>query len=400
MAPIGYHGQEVGDHAAWLKGKITMSQKAQTGRIPLLPVTTVGVDARAVLTDPCRGLGRVTLELIKALDACDTARVIVFCQRHPSSQTPWYSPGIRIVQLPQPRRGAWLWDGPAWRRVLARHPVDVLHLPAWGVPPGVPVPVVATLHDVTPIRHPKAIPSRLVRHRAIQRLGTYRRATLVHAVSRATARDAVHVLGIPPERVRVVHNGVNPGTSRPEGERPHVLFVGGGDPHKRVGLLIHAWSTSTAAELPPLVVAGSAGAGADVVAAARRHPDLIRAVGPVPEPELERLYREALAVLMPSMWEGFGLPALEAMANGAIPILTARSALPEAGGDGALYLPVNAPASAWVDAVLRLVRSPAYADHLRKRGARRARTATWEAMATGLVEVYREAAGRNLPATG
>lgn len=353
----------------------------------------VGLDGRAAILDPHRGLGRVANALAEALAAREDLQLTVFVTADKHARR-WYTAGVEIVQLPQPRRGAWLWDPPAWRRVLARHPVDVLHLPAWGVPPGISVPVVATLHDVTPIRFPEAIASRTVRHRAVQRLETYCRATLVHAVSRATARDAVHVLGIPSARVRVVPNGVAAASSPPPDGRSHVLYVGGGDPHKRVNLLIQGWTANATSELPPLVVAGSAGAGPDVVAAARSHPERIRAVGPVPELELERLYREALAVLLPSRWEGFGLPALEAMAHGAIPILTAGSALSEAGSDGALYLSAQAPAAEWVQVVLRLVRSPEYAEGLRKRGARRARIATWEATAAGLTEVYREAAGR------
>ncbi len=305
----------------------------------------------------------------------------------------WYPGATHIVQLPQPRRGAFLWDGPAWRWVLRNHPVDVLHLPAWGVPPGIPVPVVATLHDVTPLRFPGAIPSRWVRRRAVQRLGTYRRATLVHAVSRATARDAVRVLGIDPERVRVVHNGVALPEDEPEdgAQRRHVLFVGGADAHKRVDLLLAAWTAPGAADLPPLVLAGGATARPDAVRAARSYPQRIYLAGLVDDEELDRLYRGAIAVLLPSLWEGYGLPVLEGMARGAVPVVTARASLPEVGADAALYVPASAGPEAWLEAVRRLMTDPGLRARLARRGRELAVRRSWGACARELIELYREA---------
>ncbi len=358
---------------------------------------SIGFDARAAVLDPHRGLGRVAASLAEALLGREDVVTTIFVPRssHDISGR-WYRDAARIVHLPQPRRGAFLWDGPAWRWVLRHHPVDVLHLPAWGVPPGVPLPVVATLHDVTPLRVPESIRSRRVRRRAVQRLGTHHRATLVHAVSRATARDAVHVLGLPPDRIRVVHNGVALREAREAcGERRHVLFVGGADPHKRVDLLVRAWSLAEAAGLPPLVVAGGAARDPGVVEAARRHPDRIRAAGIVDDGELEALYGGALAVLLPSLWEGYGLPAAEGMARGAVPVLTARASLPEAGRDAALYLPAGAGPLEWLAAVRRLVEDRELRARLVERGLRRARERTWERTADALVEVYREAVSRS-----
>ena len=352
-----------------------------------------GFDLRPAAIDPDRGLGRVAAGLARALASMGGLELTVFVPSGVHVEG-WYTAGVEVVHLPQPRRGAWLWDGPAWRWVLRRHPVDVLHLPAWGVPPGIPVPVVATLHDVTPVRHPEAIPVGRVRRRAVQRLGTYRRATLVHAVSRATARDAVHVLGIPPERVRVVANGVTPPASPARGPREHVLFVGGADPHKRVDLLVEAWTLNRAPDLPPLVVAGGAAGHPAVRRGAALRPGVVRPLGTVEDGELHALYARAVAVLLPSLWEGFGLPALEGQAHGAVPVLTARSALPEAGGEAALYVPAGAPARRWAEAVLRLVRDPVLAGRLREAGFARARRSTWGGTAARLAGVYREAAMR------
>ncbi|HHQ48967.1 MAG TPA: glycosyltransferase family 1 protein [Acidobacteria bacterium] len=257
------------------------------------------------------------------------------------------------------------------------------------------MPVVATLHDVIPLRYPGAIPSRRVRHRAVQRLGTCRRATLVHAVSRATARDAVHALGLDPARVRVVHNGVSlPAATPSEEERDHVLYVGGADPHKRVDLLLAAWQLPGTERLPPLVIAGGAVRRPDAIAAASRYPSRIRLAGVVDDGELDRLYRRAVAVLMPSLWEGYGLPVVEGMARGAVPVVTARASLPEVGADAALHVSASAGPGAWIAAVRRLVEEPELRSRLVVRGRELGERRSWDRCAEKMVELYREARAR------
>jgi len=355
-------------------------------------VLTVGYDARAGVLDPGRGLGRVAREHVRALADRSDVDLVVFVPGGVPLGPSFGGLRARIVGVPHPRRGAFLFDGPAWHWVLGRHPVDVLHLPAWGVSPGLGLPVVATLHDVTPLRYPEAIPRVRVRRRAIQRLETYRRATLVHAVSRSTAHDAVRCLGIPPGRVRVVPNGVAAATDGgPEGSRDHVLFVGGADPHKRVDMLTRLWCGPGARDLPPLVVAGGASGHPVVREAAERCPDRVLVAGTVDDGALARLYRTARVLVLPSLWEGFGLPVLEAMAHGAIPVVTACSSLPEAGGDAALYVPATAPPEAWAEAVRRIVSDGALASRLRDAGRARVARRSWEHVAEALVAVYREA---------
>ncbi len=144
----------------------------------------IGLDARAAFLDPERGFGRVTRELADALLAVAPGQVVVFVPHGAQVPAAWYPLAGAVVQLSRPRRGAFVSDGPAWAWTLRRHPVDVLHLPAWGVPPGIPVPVVATFHDATPFRFPSP-PRAWQRHRLRAAVRSLRRADLVHAVSQS-----------------------------------------------------------------------------------------------------------------------------------------------------------------------------------------------------------------------
>lgn len=338
----------------------------------------------------------MTRHLADALTRTDPADLVLFVHRSPLVPEAWYH-RAEVVHLTRPTRGAFLLDPMAWRWTLRRHPVDVLHLPAWGVPPGLSVPVISTLHDVTPLRFPKCLPPR-VRRRAVERLETHARASLVHAVSRSTARDAVHALGVLPGSVRVVPNGVDTDRYTPADDprREGVVYVGGGDRHKRVDLLLEAWSRPDSADLPPLSLVGGCSNLPGALRAADAHPERLRLLGEIPEAELIDVYRTSLALLLPSLWEGFGLPALEAMACGCVPIVTDVSSLPEVVGDAGVLVSPDRGGQAWANAFRRLREHPEELSRLRAAGIVRAARMTWDRTAEGLMGLYRETAMRAL----
>ncbi len=354
---------------------------------------TFGFDARAAFLDPHRGFGRVTASLAQALLETSPGTLAVFVPHGARVPPAWYPLAARIVQLRRPRRAAFLADPLAWRWTLARQPVAMLHLPAWGVPPALPGAVVATFHDATPFRFPSP-PSRWQRLRARLGIRSLRRATLVHAVSRHAAGELAAFAGVPAERVRVVHWGVGaPFRPSPTPLPPrHLLFVGGDEPHKNLALLVAALDGLAA---PPLLVVAPAGARQRVASllqplAAAGRAAVAVALG---DEEMAALYQQAVATLIPSRNEGFGLPALEAMACGS-PVLAANcGALPEVCGSAALLLDPEDPAP-WREAVAALCQDASRRNDLAEAGRARAAAFTWERCAAALLEVYREAIRR------
>jgi glycosyltransferase involved in cell wall biosynthesis len=220
---------------------------------------------------------------------------------------------------------------------------------------------VTTDHDLVPFRLPTLVPAR---HRwAVRCLlgGALRRAHRVIAVSETTRGELLARYRLPPERVVVVPEAAAPHFVPPSPSalsatraryglsRPYVLFVGFLEPKKNLGVLLEAVAalrrTGTWGDTE-LIVVGAPGWGPDPVQRATTLglDGAVRFVGAVADAELPALYGGALAFAFPSLWEGFGLPALEAMAAGA-PVASNRGALPEVTGSAALL--VDPPPSRW-----------------------------------------------------
>ncbi len=249
--------------------------------------------------------------------------------------------------------------------------------------------MVATFYDATPLRFASP-PEPWRRHRARQAIRSLAHATAVHAISNYARSELTATLALPATSVTVAHLGVAEAFVAAAEPLPpeHLLFVGGMDPHKNLEVLLAALAAQEAAQLPPLVVAGPVGRDrrlAQLSASCR-----VRVVDIPDDAALAALYRRALALVLPSRNEGFGLPALEAMACGC-PVVAAHSgALPEVCGDAAVLLDPDEP-NAWLRTLLTLQREPETRAALVRAGLGRARMFTWERTAAELVEVYRAA---------
>ena len=290
-------------------------------------------------------------------------------------------PGLELRRLS--------WGGPGRSTAVARdvlwylaalplraRGLDVLHCPSFRAPLRCPVPLVVTVHDLAVLRHPEAFNrwSRAYGRLVVPRVA--RAADRVIAVSEFTRRELVELAGVPEERIRVVPNAVGEpfGPEGPAADGEYVLAVGTLEPRKNLERLAEA-VRRTGLELR---VVGAPGWGGVRVST----------LGFVPDEELARLYRGALCVAYPSLYEGFGIPVLEAMACGAPVVTSAAGALAElAGGAAVLVDPLDpaAIATGIEEAVGRR-------EELSAAGLERARAFSWAASAEATAAVYRELA--------
>jgi alpha-1,3-rhamnosyl/mannosyltransferase len=204
-------------------------------------------------------------------------------------------------------------------------------------------------------------------------------------------------------RVSAVHHGpghlaeVDAGSLPSAVPERYVLFVGTLEPRKNLETLLLAWQilASRGVEAPPLVICGRLGWKSEDLARRLREAEeqgLAQPLGYVEEGELATLYRRSFAVAFPTVYEGFGLPALEALAAGAPLLASDISVLREVAGESALYAPARDPA-AWAARVEELLRQPELRETLAAAGRERARSFTWEASARTTAEVFRRASG-------
>jgi glycosyltransferase involved in cell wall biosynthesis len=254
--------------------------------------------------------------------------------------------------------------------------LDVLHCPTFRGPFRARAPVVLTLHDLAVLRHPGAFPP-WHRFTARAALAGARGAAAVVAVSEFTRGEAVELLGLDPGRVRVVPNGVEPFFT-PDGEAApgdYVLAVGTLEPRKNLERAVEG-ARRAGAELR---VVGARGWG---------RVEVPGWAGRVTDEELARLYRGAACAVYVSLYEGFGLPVLEAMACGT-PVVTSRGGATEelAGAAAVLVDPTDPDAiAAGIDEARRR------RDELVPAGLERARAFTWERAADALEALWRELA--------
>jgi glycosyltransferase involved in cell wall biosynthesis len=364
----------------------------------------VAVDA-VPLVDTRTGVGRFEDETLRRLAASGELDLVGFGwapggRRAMEAAVP---PGMRVAALPM--------AGPqfrfCWRRVpfppieLVTGPVDVVHGPNFVVPPAWRAAEVVTVHDLTILRYPELCTPDTLQFPALLRR-SLRRGAWVHTVSEHVAAEVIEILGADPDRVVPIPNGVHPvGEGDPTpghrlagGDR-YVLALGTVEPRKDLPRLVQAFDELAGGDPDlRLVIAGPDGWGADALAAAvaaARHRDRIVRMGWVSETDRVALLRGATVVAYPSIYEGFGLPPLEAMSAGTPVVTTAAGAIPEVVGDAAVLVPPR-DADALAGALRAVLTDAGLAARLRSAGVRRAAAYPWERTAEGLLGLYRRAA--------
>jgi glycosyltransferase involved in cell wall biosynthesis len=309
------------------------------------------------------------------------------------SRLPTHRPLVRI-----------LWEQGFQPWALSPSEIQLLHGPAFVGPLLGSVPFVVTVHDLSFLLYPAGFrkPNRL--YLTAFTRWSVQRARRVIAVSDSTKRDVVRLYGISPDNVDVVHNGVDPcfqplpasetTAFRAKQGLPErfLLFVGTLEPRKNVIRLIESYA-QLPAHRPPLILVGGKGWLYDQIFARVKSlglDDNVRFAGFVPPEDLPKWYNAATLFVYPSLYEGFGLPPLEAMACGTPVVTSTASSLPEVVGQAALLVD-PADTEALTDAMNRVLGDQVLQERMRAKGLLQAQGFSWQETARRTADSYRRA---------
>lgn len=360
----------------------------------------IGIDARLPYYRT-GGISTYVLRLIEALERLDTHNRYTVFQSRKAHQ-----------RLAPARFGSVrLWT-PAHHRLerialsveLIPHRLDVFHSPDFIPPKRGARRHVITVHDLTFLHYPQYLTADSRRYYNDQIGAAVHDADHILTDSESSKRDMVSMLGVPPDKITVHMLGVD------EAFRPldadtlaryrinydlperYFLFVGTFEPRKNIVGLLEAYAAllTQLPDAPPLVLAGGRGWLFDETMqkiASMNLTDRVLWRENVPQDALPAFYNLAVALVTPSFYEGFGLPALEAMACGTVPIVSNRSSLPEVVGDVGMLVDPDDVTSI-TDALYRVLTEPEWREQNRQAGLRRAATFTWEHTAQIALSAY------------
>ncbi len=363
------------------------------------------------------GIGRYTRELITAVLAVGAPHHYVVMAAAAGLGERWEreaarlraAGGDRLTLRPLPLTDDWM--ARIWQRLRVPIPadwisgrVDLFYSPDFVLPPlqrG--TPALLTVHDLSFLRHPETFPEALRAYleRAVPR--SVARADHILADSHATRRDLIELLGAAPDKVTTLHLGVSasfspkPGPNERArlsarydlGAKPYVLAVGTVQPRKNIRRLIDAMDALADSHDVTLALAGQPAWLSDPILEAAAARDYVRVLGFVADEDLPALYRQAEVFAFPSLYEGFGLPPLEAMACGTPVVASNASSVPEAVGNAGLLInPRDVPALA--HALERALTDGTLRGKLRERGLDRAAEFTWDRAARRWLALIQE----------
>jgi len=369
----------------------------------------IAIDARK-LRD--YGIGTYVRNLLRQLARQDTANeYVVFCREGDWETVEDLGPRFRAVVE---NAGAYsIREQVALPIDLRRESAELFHAPHYVLPPLTRCRSVVTIHDCIHLRFPQYLPNKIgyAYARAQMWTATHKAARII-TVSEASKRDILRYLHVPESRIEVIYNAIDdrfwqqPAADdiarvreRYRLDDPFVLYAGNIKPHKNLERLIEAFHLlrqhATMKDVQLLIIGDEISKYANLRRAVHRHKlhKHVRFFGFVSDQTLAALYRLANAFVFPSLYEGFGLPPLEAMASGT-PVITSNvSSLPEVVGDAALMIDPYEPA-AIADAMQRVLGDADLRADLRRRGLARAREFSWERSIARVREIYAEVGAR------
>lgn len=299
--------------------------------------------------------------------------------------------------------GRILWEQLAWPLQARKHGCNLIHGAAFALPFLTTIPTIVTIFDLSFLYYPELYPyfRRLYLNTATKL--ACQKAKIIITISESAKRDIIHFFGADPERVRVVYPGLRPNFTRPsqpaidafrqEKRLPSrfILHVGTLQPRKNLPLLIEAFARTNQPDVD-LVFAGGKGWFFDEIFDKVKRlgvTDRVHFPGYVPDEELPLWYAAADLLVFPSVYEGFGMPIIEAMGCGTPVLASNVSAMPEAVGDaGLLFDPRNV--SDLAESIQTLLENPAQLAKMRERGVAHARKFSWAVAGKQTAKIYLE----------
>ena len=363
----------------------------------------VAIDARKLHDF---GIGTYIRNLLRQLARIDhDTEYILLCGEADMGVAAQLGPNFRGVLEPSPNYSIREQIHVPW--VLRRERPDLYHAPHYVLPASVSCNSVVTIHDCIHLMFPQYLPNRAAYAYARAQMWTAaHRSDCILTVSDASKRDILHLFNIPPEKIVVVYNAIDAhfsvtppadavGRVRERYQLNHrfVLYVGNIKPHKNLVRLIEAFNelrTGELEDLKLLIIGDEISKLPALRRAVHRHKlhKHVRFLGYVPDDQLAVLYRLAAVFVFPSLYEGFGLPPLEAMASGTPVVVSNVSSLPEVVGDAAVLVDPHDVGSI-VDGLRLVLTDPARAEEMRRKGLERAREFSWERSVARTLEVYK-----------
>jgi glycosyltransferase involved in cell wall biosynthesis len=366
----------------------------------------IGIDARKLHDF---GIGTYIRNLLRHLARIDSrTEYVLFCR--PADVPSLETLGENFRAVPESAGNYSVAEQIRIPLALKREGVTLFHAPHYVLPRLVSCRSVVTIHDCIHLMFPQYLPNPLaLRYARASITGAARRATRVLTVSESSKRDILRFVDITPDKIDVIYNAYDERFSvapreediervreRYQLQGPFVLYVGNVKPHKNLDRLIDAFDLVRRRgldELKLVLIGDDISRYASLRRAVHHHHlhKYVRFLGYMPEETLAAMYRLASVFVFPSLYEGFGLPPLEAMASGT-PVVTSNvSSLPEVAGDAAVLVDPLDP-GAIAEGIHRVLSDESLRRDLQTRGLARARQFSWDQSVRRVRQIYGEVA--------
>ena len=367
----------------------------------------IGIDARKLHDF---GIGTYIRNLLRQLARLDDhTEFVILCR--PADRASIGALGENFRAVAETARNYSIAEQIRIPLALRREGVTLFHAPHYVLPPLVPCRSVVTIHDCIHLMFPQYLPNRMaLAYARVSIALAARRATRVMTVSESSKRDILRFFDVEPDKISVIYNGIDERfglepreedvarvRERYQLQDPFVLYAGNVKPHKNLERLIEAFDLVRKRgfnQLKLVLIGDEISKYAELRRAVHSHQlhKYVRFLGYLPEETLAAMYRLAGVFVFPSLYEGFGLPPLEAMASGT-PVVTSNvSSLPEVAGGAAILVDPYDPVSI-ADGVARVLGDASLRQELRVKGLARARQFSWETYIRRVREIYQQAAG-------